>query len=77
VENKRFSRCESFDQTSKFAQTHCESFDKTFSKVFREPAAKRRSPLARGEIPQTAFFFLIAFSFAPTWSKEKATKESR
>jgi len=26
------------------------SFDKTFSKVFREPAAKRRSPVATGEI---------------------------
>jgi hypothetical protein len=52
-----------------------ENFDKTFSKVFRAPAAKRRSPLARGETPLSAFLF-DSFFFAPPSCKEKTAKES-
>ena len=52
-----------------------ESFDKTFSKVFRAPAAKRRSPLARGETPLSAFSF-ASFSLAPFSAKRKAAKEA-
>ena len=48
-------------------------FDKTFSKVFRAPAAKRRSRVATRETPLNgAFLFCELFSFAPTWSKEKS-----
>ena len=49
------SFAQAFPSTTMFAQTLWESFDKTFSKVFRAPAAKRRSPLARGETPLRRF----------------------
>jgi hypothetical protein len=53
----------------------CESFDKTFSKVFRAPAANRRSPSAEGEIPLVGVSFLRTFFFAPMVSKKKVAKE--
>ena len=54
-----------------FAPTRYESFDKTFSKVFRAPAAKRRSPPAGGEIPQSAFLFCELFSLRLWCQREK------
>ena len=54
-----------------FAQIHCESFDKTFSKVFRAPAAKRRSPRARGEIPFRRFSFCELFLLRLHGQKKK------
>ncbi len=52
-----------------------ESFDKTFSKVFRAPAAKRRSPSAEGETSLSAFLF-DSFFFAPPSCKEKTAKDA-
>ena len=52
-----------------------ESFDQTFSKVCRVPSAKRRS-LAHERNSPFGVFFLVAFSFAPFESKEKADKRS-
>ena len=51
-----------------------ESFDQTFSKVC---GFQRRSlgRLRRGETPFTALFFLLAFSFGPSFPKEKAAND--
>ena len=47
-----------------------ETFDKTFLKVFRAPAAKRRSPSAEGETSLRRFF-LIVFSLRLLFAKKK------
>jgi hypothetical protein len=50
---------------------------KVLVKLFQKLAGRGAEPLslsAESEI-SSAFFFLIAFSFAPTMPKEKATKE--
>ena len=52
------------------------NFGPPFSKGSAVEGAEPSSPLARGETPFLALFFLIAFSFAPIWSKEKAAKEA-
>ena len=57
-----------------FARTQCESFGQAFLKACEVEGAKPSSRSAEREIPQTALFFLLAFSFAPIWSKEKAAK---
>ncbi len=51
--------------------TNVESFDQTFSKVcgFQRRSLGRSR---RSEIPFPALFFLLAFSFGPVASKEKA-----
>jgi hypothetical protein len=45
-----------------------------FQKEGAVEGAEPSSPPAGGEISVRRFSFLIAFSFAPTWSKEKAAK---
>ncbi|MBE6628418.1 MAG: hypothetical protein E7629_05785 [Ruminococcaceae bacterium] len=52
-------------------KTNCENFDQTFLKVCAVEAAEASSTPAGVEMSFLAFFFLLTFSFAPIWSKEK------
>ena len=49
-----------------------ECFDKTFSKVFRAPAAKRRSRVATRETSYRHFLFAKLFLLCLLQAKEKA-----
>ena len=57
-------------RTAQKARWQC--FDKTFSKVFRAPAAKRRSRVATRETSYRHFLFAKLFLLCLLQAKEKA-----
>ena len=59
-----------------FAQTQCEGFRPPFLKGGAGGGRVALLDLRRGRNPLTALFFLLTFSFAPIWSKEKVAMES-
>jgi len=66
---KAFPPCSHKSKEVKFWSTF-------FKRWHGSNAVGRWSRSAEREIPLSALFFLIAFSFAPIWSKEKAAKDA-